>query len=202
MGACRNLGPLPLLLALTSCMQYILPHHNVAVRLCAAADSLLGPIAHDARSTLHGHVFRLLSGDTDEVLTGDPSQRPHVEARTRLQRGGPLVPPEAEAVVFFEGAAARELRAFGQYPLASLLIDDSLTVPVGLATVGSYNGPEYRLLLPVTIPLPSRAFVALARASSAVVQLQMDGPIVRITVREPERQNIAALYVVAACAGR
>ncbi|MCY3018125.1 MAG: hypothetical protein NTW87_03715 [Planctomycetota bacterium] len=82
-----------------------------------------------------------------------------------------------------------------------LLVDDSVTIELGTATVGEYRGPDFLLLLPVGVTLSSRAFVAIARARTATIRLIAGTYTLTVPIREPDRRDIAALFLVTVCGG-
>jgi hypothetical protein len=99
---------------------------------------------------------------------------------------------------FFRGNQARTLmRAAG--PAATLVVNDSARLPLGAATVGEYQGPDFLLLLPVGVELSPQAFLAIARARTVVLEFDTGSPPLRVRVAEADRHDIASLYIVSVC---
>jgi hypothetical protein len=174
----------------------------VPVRPCNAADSLLGQRGRDPKRTLDGRVYTLTQGP-GLLLSGRFDGGHGVQARVE---SGHYSDPSITGTfldIATRDATARAVQRFGRPVGGSLLVDDSLAFPLGLGTAGTYEGPAYLIRVIVRFRMPEQAFRALAHAASAAVLLTLDGPPVRFAVAEPDRRDIAALYVVTVCgAGR
>ena len=182
----------------TSCASVGVSSYGVPVQPCGLADSLLGPRGRDPGRTLNGKLYRI-NADRDLLLTGVFEDIRPVQGRLQVRRGAHGEDPGTALDVRLRGAVARDVRAFGQPLGASLVLDDTLTIPVGLALAGQYDGPDSRIILPVRFDLPLEAVRALARASTAAVLLTFDHPTISVPIPEADRRDIAAMYVVAVC---
>jgi hypothetical protein len=102
-------------------------------------------------------------------------------------------------VVFLSHRAAQTTRDGPRQPEVRYTIDDSPPVGIGQGLVGDYHGPAADFVIPVTLPLEWREFLAVARAHRVVAEI---GDSVQYMLTDKDRQNVAALYALLVCGSR
>ena len=160
---------------------------------CVLADSLLGP-SHTNATVLTTYNA---SGDSTYLQSGAFSP-------ARLRLSGVLIFPgrgpnahPAPTLNFAVGPSrlATALVSGATPPNLTLILDDTLVVPMGRVPVGRYTGPPQVAIAPIAVySLPAWS-LALARARKAALRIDSE----TLPVPEQDLREFEALYRFATC---
>jgi len=169
----------------------------VKVPQCEAADSLLGPGRSKNTGTIRARYYP--DSNSTTILTAGMTGKWRTMASGTVEGTEWAWTPPVSVTVFLNYDEIQALVGLGRSPKVGLVLDDSVTVEVGVVSLGRFIGPANvprRLItVPVSAILMPEPFLALARSRSAVLRVEQ----IDAAIPSGELRNLRALFVALTC---
>ena len=160
---------------------------------CAEADSLVGPMTKAQRNAVV-RATRSREGGGGSVLTGAiRGRKPSVMVIGEFGGQDPSPAPQGSLMLLVPAAEARSSATTGAHLI--FLLDDSLTLDLGVPKLPREEGAIRATRLPVVVALSPATLVAFARAGTAEARLDSLG----LELRPDELADINLYYRLARC---